>query len=145
MAARLRTMSAVATSGSIVHVSRRRRLAMREPRRDRGLERRQLLGHRDAARLLVPMVRIVHAVGDVLAAVILARPRPQIRAVAAPEIAPAVVLLALVEDALDRPRFHLVERVRRHGERVDRALVPLKRRTAALRPPGGGVRGAPLE
>src|SRR6266516_2085205 len=97
-----------------------------------------------AARLLVPMVGIVDAVAHVLAAVILARPRPQIRAVAALEIAPAVVLLVLVEDALDRPGFDLLQLVQRHGERVDRARIPLERRIAAPGTAGGDVMGARL-
>src|SRR5262249_49505105 len=100
---------------------------------------------RDAARLLVPMARIVDAVADILAAVILARPRPQIRAVAALEITPAVVLLDLVEDGLDRPGFDLLPLVRRHGERVDRARVRLERRIAAPGAAGGNVMGARLE
>src|SRR5262249_34927559 len=108
-------------------------------------ERGELLDEGDAARLLVPMARIVDAVADVLAAVILARPRPQIRAVASIEIAPAVVLLGLVEDALDRPGFDLLQLVRRHGERVDRAGVPGKRRIAAPGAAGGNVMGARLE
>src|SRR5262249_56343416 len=82
---------------------------------------------------------------DVRGGVILARPRPQIRAVAALEIAPAVVLLGLVEDALERPGFDLLQLVRRHGERVDRARVPKKRRIAAPGAAGGNVTGAPLE
>src|SRR5262249_28607690 len=104
--------------------------------------RGERLEQRDAARLLVPVVGIVDAVAHVLAAVILARPRPQIRAVAALEIAPAVVLLALVEDALDRPGLDLLQLVRRHAERVDRAPVPLERRMAAPGAAGGNVIGA---
>src|SRR5262249_2402999 len=135
---------ALALGGGVVDLGGRRRLAMGQPRGNRGLERGELLDEGDAPRLLVPMTRIVDAVADVLAAVILARPRPQIRAVAALEIAPAVVLLGLVEDALDRPGFDLLQLVRRHGERVDRARVPLERRIAARGAAGGNVMGARL-
>ncbi len=71
-----------ALGGGGVDLGGRGRLAMRQPRGDLGLERGELLEERDAAHLLVPVARIVDAVADVFAAVILARPRPQIRAVA---------------------------------------------------------------
>src|SRR5262249_58814455 len=116
-----------------------------ERRRARGRVRGGPVARRAGPRLLVPMVGIVDAVAHLLAAVIFPRPRPQIRAVAALEIAPAVVLLGLVEDALDRPRFDLLQLVRRHGEPVDRARVPRKRRIAALGAAGGNVMGARLE
>src|SRR5262249_40344614 len=132
------------SGGAVVAFGGRPSCAMGHPRGDRGPERGERLEERDAARLLVPVTWIVDAVADVFAAAILARPRPQIRAVAALEIAPAVVLLGLVEDALDRPGFDLLQLVRRHGERVDRARVPRKRRIAALGAAGGdGVRAGP--
>ncbi len=104
-----------------------------ESGRDLGVHLGQHLQDRDAAGLLVHGRLAEDVIGNVFAAAILVREAPQVWAVAFAEIAPAVVLFRLVQDALDGPCRHLVERVRRHGERVDRRRLPRRERAATGR------------
>jgi hypothetical protein len=77
-----------------------------------------------AAGLLIHGRLAEDVIGHIFSAAILGRETPQIGAVAFPEVAPAVVFLGLVKDALDGPCRHLVETVRRHGERINRGGFP---------------------
>jgi len=102
-----------------------------ESRRDAGIHFGQYLQDRHAAGLRIHGGAAEYVVGHILAAAILVRPTPQIRAVGFAEVAPAVVFFRLVKDALHRPRCHLTEAVRRHGERVDRGGLPCRERATA--------------
>ena len=88
-------------------------------------------GH-DAALLILGAGR-PHSIGNIFAAVIDVRKRPEIgRGHAMVAIAPAIVFLALVRDPLDGPILNRIETM--HGEGIDGALLPSKRWAAGARP-----------
>ncbi len=103
----------------------------------------QAAQQRHGSDLAADGVRIEHAVAHELALLVVVGGAPQVGRVdagVARAIAPAVVGLELVGDALDGPQLDGVKRLQR--QRIDGALLPLEGRNAGRRPAGGNLHGA---